>query len=119
MPSSHMTPLGEDGCYFIGDGDDRNGFGGIGIVDHNDPPTGQPGLWCQWTPTSNRQAIEWDGGEKFYKYVQWLQYIITHFLERWGYTLNGKVYWQGESSDDQGTIVVVNNQISTTAKPGA
>jgi hypothetical protein len=110
-------PLGEEGCYFIGDDVDRNGFRGIGVVNHNDPPAGQPGLWCNWIPTSNRQSIVWNGQEKFCNYVEWLQYIVTHFLERWGYTLNGKVDWQGESRDDHGTIVVVNNQISTTTKP--
>jgi hypothetical protein len=25
---------------------------GTDVLDHNTPPDGQPGLWCQWVPTS-------------------------------------------------------------------
>src|SRR5574337_684850 len=36
------------------------------VIDGNRPPSTQPGLWCQWRPTDDGTAIEWDGGEKFY-----------------------------------------------------
>lgn len=104
-------PVGIQGGYFVGEG----GFAGQGegadITNGNNPPTGQPGLWCQWTPNELGTAIEWDGGEKFYDYVEWLEYLIQHFLKPWGYTLNGKVEWYGEENSDQGVIHVKDNKV--------
>lgn len=51
------------------------------IIDYNEPPEGQPGLWCHWVPTHDGEAIVWDGGEKFYNAAEWMQYIIDHFLK--------------------------------------
>ncbi|MCL1471103.1 hypothetical protein [Argonema antarcticum] len=102
-------PLGEDGCYFVNEKWDKNSE--ISIVDYNRPPAGQPGLWCHWIPNSDGSGIQWDGGEKFYHYIEWLQYLIDRFLQPWGYLLNGKVHWQGEDSHDYGHIHVENNKI--------
>lgn len=88
---------------FMGQDDDKS------VLDHNSPPPFQPGLWCQWIPSEDGTAIKWDGGEKFYNYVEWIQYLITHFLIRWGYTLNGEVLWQGEETGDLGKICISNN----------
>ncbi len=106
-------PVGPQGCYFVGGG----GFAGqdedASVSDANQPPDDQPGLWCQWVPTEDGAGIEWDGGEKFYSYVEWLEYLIAHFLAPWGYRLNGRVRWRGEEFDDIGTIVVEDNEVST------
>ena len=83
------------------------------VIDYNHPPSTQPGLWCQWVPTDDGMGIEWDGGEKFYHYVEWLQYIVSNFLEPKGYVLNGTVSWHGEDSDDVGVIKVEDNVIHT------
>jgi len=80
------------------------------VLDHNQPPSTQPSLWCQWLPSEDGLHIEWDGGEKFYEYVEWLQYICDNFLAPKGYILNGSVRYQGEDSDDAGWIVCENNQ---------
>lgn len=72
----------------------------------------QPGLWCQWIPTEDGTAIVWDEGEKFYDYIEWLDYLIRHFLKPWGYTLTGGVEWQGEDPDDRGRILVSDNAIT-------
>jgi hypothetical protein len=112
-----LLPVGDEGGYFVGNSE--NNFGqvhGSDVVDYNRPPAGQPGLWCQWTPTKDGQGIEWDGGEKFYDYVPWLEYLIVHFLAPNGYILNGEVDWRGEDSSDIGRIAVVNNAV--TAKIG-
>jgi hypothetical protein len=104
-------PIGDGGGYFVG------GVGSYGqdndrsVTDHNEPPSGQPGLWCQWVPSGDGTALGWDGGEKFYEYVAWLDYLITHFLKPWGYTLSGQVSWSGEESGDQGIIYVKDNKI--------
>ena len=106
-------PIGEQGSYFVG------GLGFCGqeldasVVNSNSEPPGQPSLWCQWVPTDDNDGIEWDGGEKFYNYTKWLEYIIEHFLKPWGYVLNGVVEWFGEEHDDRGMIVVDDNNVTT------
>lgn len=103
--------MGIEGAYFVGGaewaGQDRDDS----ILDYNCPPSGQPGRWCQWVPTEEGDAIVWNEGKKFYNYVDWLQYLIVHFLNPWGYVLNGEVEWQGEESDDFGKILVENNNV--------
>lgn len=104
-------PVGEEGEYFVGSlanyGQDRT----PDVVDYNQPPAEQPGLWCQWIPI-DPHSLAWDEGEKFYEYVHWLEYLIEHFMKRWGYVLNGEVEWEGESRDDRGRIIVTDNRIA-------
>lgn len=108
-------PIGPEGAYFVGGtgcaGQDRD----ASIIEYNNEPYGQPGLWCQWVPTRDDRGIEWNGTEKFYNYVEWLQYLITHFLGPWGYVVNGRVSWRGEDHSDVGVLVVKNNVV--TANP--
>ena len=105
--------LGIDGEYFVG----GIGFMGQGyddsVVDHNRPSRTQPGLWCQWVVSQDGMHLEWDGGEKFYDYIEWLQYLINNFFSPLGYVLSGSVEWQGEDYDDFGTITVTDNIINT------
>lgn len=102
--------LGSDGEYFIG-GEESFGQREDGsIIEYNYPAKTQPGLWCQWIVNDNGE-LEWDGGEKFYNYVEWLDYLIEHFFEPLGYILDGDIEWQGESHDDYGTIHVVENMV--------
>src|SRR5262245_922268 len=104
-------PLGEEAAYFVA----GKGFGGQdrddSILDYNQPPVGQPGLWCKWRPNEDGTAIVWDGAEKFYDYVEWLEYLIQHFLTPWMYIVNGSMTWQGQDEEDSGTITVKNNQV--------
>ena len=58
------------------------------IVDSNNPPRTQPGLWMQWKMNSDKQTIEWDGGEKFYDYIEWMVYLIDKILAPKGYKVN-------------------------------
>ena len=112
--------VGDEGGYvvpaatFSEDGGlEIDGFGqnaDRSVRDSNEPPTGQPGLWCQWEPNEDGTAIQHDEGEKFYNYVEWLRYLVEHFLAPWGYTLSGEVEWVGEDSSDRGKIVVVANE---------
>jgi hypothetical protein len=108
-------PIGIDGCNFVGN-PEKTGMwydNEESVLDSNNPPAGQPGLWCQWIPGDEGNSIKWDGNEKFYKYVEWLEYLINQYLIPWGYTLNGKVEWQGEDKDDIGIIEVKNNEVET------
>lgn len=100
---------GVDGEFFVyGAGDFGQGYD-ESIIDFNRPPKTQPGLWCQWIPTEDRAHIEWDGGEKFYNYKEWLKYIIDNILKPRGYLLSGEVTYQGEDFGDFGEIVLKNN----------
>lgn len=86
------------------------------VINSNKPPKTQPGLWCQWRPTEDGTGIEWDGGEKFYNYTEWLVYIINKILAPNGYVLNGKVKYNGESRGDYGTISVKGNIVFLNGK---
>lgn len=102
---------GVDGEYFVGGGGHAGQNHDDNIIDYNTPPKNQPGLWCQWTVNKNGLKLEWDGGEKFYNYVEWLKYLIEHFFSKWDVILNGEVEWQGEDATDVGKIVVTNNEV--------
>lgn len=74
----------------------------------------QPGFWCQWVVREvdeKKQILEWDGGEKFYNYVEWLKYLINHFFSKWGVKLNGEIQWSGEETGDIGKIIVTDNVV--------
>lgn len=84
-------PVGPQGAFYTGDAggcfetrpDWNMRLAGLGVLDYNQPPKGQPGLWCQWTPTADYAGLEWNGVEKFYHYEDWLQYAIDTFLIPW------------------------------------
>jgi len=96
-----------DGTGWAGQDSDKN------VINYNRPPSTQPGLWCQWVPTDDGSELVWNGGEKFYNYVEWLQYLIDKILAPRGYTLNGECQWFGEERDDVGVIIVKNNIVTT------
>lgn len=72
----------------------------------------KPGFWCQWVPSEDGHAIEWDQGEKFYEYIDWLKYIIENFMKPNGIVLNGEVRFRGEDFNDVGVLVCVNNEVT-------
>jgi hypothetical protein len=105
-------PIGKEGGYFVGGGDDFGQEHDLSIVDYNNPPNGQPSLWCQWVAIDN-EHIGWNDTEKFYEYILWIKYLITNFLKPWGYIINGEVEWQGEDSRDIGKIIAKDNKVTT------
>ena len=110
-------PLFVRGSGAYGQGDDED------IIDNNRPHPDQPGLWCQWTPSNEGHDLEWDGGEKFYNSVEWMRYIIDHFLKpgaiaknalpflQANHVCNGEIEAEGESGDDHWKLVVENNKV--------
>lgn len=52
-----------------------------GVLDRNEPPASQPGLYCCWEPNEDGTAIRWNGAEKFYDSAEWMAYLITTFLK--------------------------------------
>lgn len=106
-------PVGDEGGFFVG-GDGLMGQAeDESVLDSNAPPSGQPGLWCQWVATEDGKHIEWNQVEKFYHYTEWLEYIVANFLKPWGYVLNGMVKWSGESRHDFGLLHVVDNVVTS------
>ncbi|WP_068059229.1 hypothetical protein [Nocardia xishanensis] len=111
---------GTDGQWGHGQGHDSD------IRDYNCPPEGQPSLWCQWVPTEDGTAIEWDGGEKFHEADVWMRYLIDHFLRSgaraeghpgfegftFDHVVNGVIHAQGEDSDDTWDLVVTDNAVT-------
>lgn len=112
----NIDGFGVQGEFYIDSKDTGYGDHSDNVIDHNSPPRTQPGLWCQWRPNDAGTSIAWDGGEKFYHYIEWLQYLIDAVLAPRGYSLSGTVTWQGEQSDDTGKIIVKDN--SVTGKRG-
>ena len=106
-----------DGLGFMGQDPDAS------ILDSNRPPKTQLSLWCQWRPTKDRKGIEWDGGEKFHHYREWMKYILKNFLVPKGYDISGTVHYQGEDPDDHGDLdgakltAEVLWEMNTQAKP--
>lgn len=101
--------FGIEGEFYIDGKEDHE----ENIISFNSPPRTQPGLWCQWVPNDEGTVLTWDGNEKFYAYVEWLEYLISKILEPRGYKLNGEVTWEGQDSADQGKIICKNNKVTT------
>lgn len=70
-----------------------------------------PGTYCQWQITRDCSGIEWDGGEKFYDYVEWLQYIIDKILAPSGIHLTGSVAYFGEEVTDNGMLIIKDGKV--------
>ena len=93
------------------------------IINYNEPPRGQPSLWCHWVPSEDGTSIAWDGGEKFYNSVDWMEYIINHFLRpgaiaarelpflQANHTVSGVISAQGEEPSDMWRLVVEDNVV--------
>ncbi len=69
-----------------------------------------PGIWCQWVINSNGKLV-WNSEEKFYYYIEWLQYLIDEYFIPQEYELNGKVNYRGERFEDIGVIYIKSNDI--------
>ena len=79
---------------------------------------GKPSIWLQWeiVEHNNKFYLQWDECEKFYKYVEWLEYLIKYMFKVWGVKLNGKVRWIGEDSfNDQGTIIIKDSVVKVNS----
>ncbi len=100
------------------------------VQNRNDPPDGQPSLWCDWA--TDGRTLYWDGAEKAYEMERWLAYLIDHLLGpkarafvdshagedarltrfTCDHVLNGEVEATGEDPDDRWKIVVTDNRVS-------
>lgn len=110
-------PYFVDGTGFMGQNEDPD------VIDSNHPPEGQPNLWCQWVPTDDGTAIEWDEQEKFYDADKWMEYLIDHFIGSnpiakdvlpflQGHVCNGQITATGEDGDDHWLLCVTDNEVT-------
>src|ERR1044072_21081 len=98
------------------------------------PPPDQPGLWCPWTPTPDGTALAWDGCEKPYAAVEWMNLLIHHFLREeavasqplpdgwvrpcefdqftFNHSLTGGFHAQGAAKNDAWTLLVRDNVVT-------
>lgn len=73
----------------------------------NDKIDDAPRSYCQWEVTHNGDELEWDGGEKFYYPVEWMQWLIDQFPE---HQFSGELIAQGEEAGDAWKLVVKGNK---------
>jgi hypothetical protein len=102
---------GVEGEFYVKDTENMGQSHNPNIIDYNRPPKTQPGLWCQWSIREDRKTIEWDGGEKFYEYIEWMKYLIEKILKPRDYVVNGECTWQGEEPEDSGILAVEGNEV--------
>lgn len=125
-------PYFVEGSGFLGQDDDAD------VRDHNTPPAGQVSLWCNWEPTEDGTAIEWNGAEKFHAADEWMAYLIDTFLKpgatvqaemaspvagrsypqefahfTFDHEVSGTIDAQGEDSEDRWRLVVTANAVTT------
>lgn len=76
-----------------------------------DDIVGAPDSYCQWQLTKDCLHLEWGGGEKFYNYSEWLQFIADKFFTPEGIEVTGEVLFDGEEIGDTGTLQVVSGKV--------
>ncbi|CAG7653192.1 hypothetical protein PAESOLCIP111_06720 [Paenibacillus solanacearum] len=116
--SEALTKYGEEGEFYFSNEPNHVLVGGIlkrvkdeTVLERNRPPKSQPSLWCCWAPIENRTAIAWNGQDKFYNSLEWIEYIIERILKPRSYVLNGEIECFGEGLNDNWRINIKNNKV--------
>lgn len=119
----------EDGPYCAPDDGQFGQSNAGGVKNHNMPPAGQPGLWCNWEPTEDGTAIQDSDLEaSAYNPEEWMQYLIDHFLKpgavayrtsdpqfnefTFDHVLNGTIDAEGEEPGDIWRLKVRDNVVT-------
>lgn len=69
--------------------------------------------WFRWELNEDMNALQWDGGEKFYDAPEKMQYIINECLLKWdNLKFNGTIRAQGEETEDIWDLKVVDNVVT-------
>lgn len=101
---------GVEGEFYVNDDNSMFGKNDV-VIDNNNPPSTQPGLWCHIVPTRDSFGLEWDGGEKTYHMEDWIFYLINRYLAPRGYVVNGTMEAFGEDHGDIWAIKVEDNVV--------
>jgi hypothetical protein len=87
---------------------------GRDIDAYNRVAPGQPELWCQWEMCWDGCCVAWDGHEKFYRPVEWLRYLIEHFLGPGAHAASsGLPQFEGFTFDHRLDGLVIGNRRDT------
>ena len=80
---------------------------------HEDGYKEKPSIWLQWIVEEYHDThyLVWDGNEKFYNYIEWLEYLIKYFFKPNNLSITGRVRWRGEEFKDMGVIEVEDNDV--------
>ncbi|MAH51883.1 hypothetical protein CMI37_39060 [Candidatus Pacearchaeota archaeon] len=70
-----------------------------------------PDGWCDWETNPEGTELRHNGAEKFYHYVEWLEWLIRNFFKPKGVVLNGEIEWDGEDRSDIGIIIIKDNVV--------
>lgn len=96
-----------------------------------------PGFYCPWKPTEDGTALVWDGGEKPYAAVEWMGFLVHHFLRpeaiakqeltnppdpwefpkefdrfTWDHVCTGVVHAHGGGESDAWSLLVTANNVT-------
>ncbi len=96
---------------------------------YNNRAQGQPNLWCDWVPCWEGCCIAWNGTEKSYSMIEWLRYLIAHFLKphaagaghphlegfTFDHRLSGLVVACRRDNKELLAVKVTNNRVTTRA----
>lgn len=100
-------PIGDECAYYVGSEEPFGQERGSHIINANDPPPGQPSVWCPWVASADGATIKWDDSENAYRYAEWVNYLLDHFLSRWGIAFaSSDVKYEGEERDDFGRLII-------------
>ena len=116
-------PLGLEGGYYLGESIETS-YQCPSIIDTNQPPRGQPGLWCGWGPTPDLGGLRVVNPHSGDDLGAWLRYLVKHFFVPWGYSLRGAVGWRPEEryrsrrGPSYRVLTVVNNHVRGKAVGG-
>lgn len=81
------------------------------VETYNRVALGQPQLWCGWSVCTRGCCLAWDGREKFYSPVAWLEYLIDHFLSPGALaSLSGLEAFDGFNFDHQLNGLMIGNR---------
>lgn len=111
------TDFGTDGEFYFNEDDFKN-FGQddtLGVIDYNNPPSTQPSLWLDWElDKEDPSKLKWNESEKFYSYIDWLDYLIKNIFTPNNLQLNGTVKFYGDEPGDFGKISIRDNKIEVS-----
>jgi hypothetical protein len=79
---------------------------------YNSKDNNMPKSVCKWIVHDDKKHIIWNWEEKFYYYIEWLDYIIQNILKNNNYVLSGELIAEWEDiENDISKINVNDNQI--------
>ncbi len=105
-------PAGSQGAFFVGETGELGEDISFDVLNSNEAPSGQPDIWCPWSVDNDGHHLIVSVDNKNYLYIMdWLKYIIQHFIQPWGLLLNGEIEFQPLHSTNFQTISVKNNVI--------